>query len=288
MAFSRNTIKNSIRTLGAVAIRTLADRIARRLGIALPSTTEAARTLVEQSGGNSIPPVRTTPPAAASGGSGGGGFRTRPAPASPGGADPSGLAGGIFRTQAEPPRPGEQSPLSEEILTPQSSNVFAFQYDYSKSMLLVTYKAAAINSGSVIRGVVAGTGRRRGGRDQLLGERGKTVKGKTNERARYGCFDVHVGVFERMKLANSKGKFVWDELRIRGNLWGHRYRYALVQGQVTPSVGGVYIPRKATPKGFRTRSIADLGSGGQRGFQTSTLPQQNGFRTRSAPRRRSR
>lgn len=166
-----------------------------------------------------------------------------------------------------PPRPGEESPFSAEILTPQSSNVFAFSYDAQTSTLYVTYKAPAINPHAIH--MAAGPGGR-----QLVGKLGKTVVGKTNERGpMYAYFDVPVRVYKRMVLAVSKGKFVWDELRVRGTVYGHKFRYRLVQGSVTPGVGGVYIPRRATRRGFRTRAAVNVGTG-RRGFAQSTLAEE--------------
>jgi hypothetical protein len=43
-----------------------------------------------------------------------------------------------------------------------------------------------------------------------------------------------------MTIANSKGIFVWDELRIRGSIAGSQYRYSLL------SVVGDNVPRRAT------------------------------------------
>ena len=183
---------------------------------------------------------------------------------------------GWFSPTLEPPRPGEDHAFSREILTPQSSNVFSFTYDYATSTLFVTYKAPLLHTQNVR------TGRGRlGGRQQLRGKLGATVAGKTDERGPlYAYYDVPARVFERMKLAQSKGKFVWNELRVRGTIYGHQYRYALVQGSVTiqGKVSGVYIPRKATPRGFRVRSVADLGQG-RRTFQSSTLANSS-FRSR--------
>jgi hypothetical protein len=186
-----------------------------------------------------------------------------------------------FNSGFAPPRDGETSPLSEEVLcVGQSSNVYSFAYDFESSTLFVTYQGHKLNTRSLKRKKrIVGKSR---SREQLVGELGRTV---TNERggrgALYSYLDVPVRVFERMKLAASKGKFVWNELRIRGSIYGHKYRYLLIQGQVSTQrgVGGVYVPRKATPQGFRTRSVAELGTG-RRSFQTSTLPQQDGFRTR--------
>lgn len=230
-------------------------------------------------GGRRGPATPTIPPAQPGGGSGGG--RT-PDPA-PGGDSlpPGGFNRSRFNPNYAPPLPGERNPLSEEILcVAESSNVYSFAYDYNASTLYVTYQGSKINRGSVRRGTV-----RRGkssSRPQLIGERGSTVTGERGGRGPlYAYFDVPARVFDRMQRAASKGKFVWDELRVRGSVYGHKYRYSLVQGQVSTQKGvtGVYIPRKATPQGFKSRSIADLGQG-KRGFQTSTLPAQNGFSTR--------
>ena len=177
-----------------------------------------------------------------------------------------------------PPREGEESGYGEEIFTPQSSNVFSFSFKRearTRGTLYVTFKANTFHSGSLSRGKGS-----LGGREQLHGAGGHTVSGKSNSRgAMYAYYDVPVVVYERMKRATSKGKFVWDELRVRGTIYGHKYTYQLVQGQVAPQHGGVYIPRKATKRGFATRSVGDLGTG-RRGFQSSTLPSQRGFSTR--------
>lgn len=202
--------------------------------------------------------------------------------------DPSASEASQWSIRRAPPRPGEPSPYGQEILVQGSSNVYSYSYDARSSTLFVTYLAHTINPAGVRRGRVR---RGRGtSAEQLLGARGKTVgQGRGGRGSRYAYFDVPARVFERMRQASSKGKFVWDELRIRGTVFGHKYRYALDQGQVTigGGVSGTYIPRRATPKGFRSRSVATVGTG-RRSFQTSTLPQQDGFRTRSVQARRRR
>jgi hypothetical protein len=229
-----------------------------------------------QSGTVEPPPVQAPPVQpgyggrGGRGGSGSGGRTGAPAPPPPPGQPrqeqyPS--PGSRAAPTGAPPRPGEESPFSAEILTPQSSNVFSFAYDAQTSTLYVTYKAPKINPEAVH------TGRGRGGA-QLVGRLGRTVIGKTNDRGpMYAYFDVPARVYKRMILAHSKGKFVWDELRVRGTVWGHVYRYRLMQGSVTPGVGGVYIPRRATQRGFRTRASANVGTG-RRGFSESTLAEQ--------------
>jgi hypothetical protein len=61
----------------------------------------------------------------------------------------------------------------------------------------------------------------------------------------YEYFDVPSILFERFKQAGSKGKFVWDELRIRGTISGHQYQYDLA------GVVNDYVPRRAQQIFFR-------------------------------------
>lgn len=211
-----------------------------------------------------------------------------PPPQSLGGQpNPGDSEAGMWSIRRAPPLPGQPSPYGREILVTGSSNVYSFSYDANSSTLFVTYLAHQVNASGVSRGRVK-RGRNMSS-EQMIGRRGRTVGGgqRSGRGARYAYFDVPARVFLRMQLAASKGKFVWDELRIRGSVFGHQYRYALDQGQVTigGGVSGTYIPRKATARGFRTRSVPVVGTG-RRSFQTSTLPQQEGFRTRSVQARR--
>jgi hypothetical protein len=194
-----------------------------------------------------------------------------------------------------PPLPGEESGYGQEIATPNSTNVYSFSFvPYGdkgtakrKGTLYVTFKAPRLHASRTSRGRGA-----HGGRVQLLGSRG-VLAGKTNSPgAMYSYDDVPVTVYNALLSARSKGgghgpgagtpgTTVWDKLRIRGSVDGARYSYRLVQGAVITQKGvsGQYVPRKATRRGFITRSLADLG-GGRRGFISSTLPSQRGFSTR--------
>ncbi len=176
-----------------------------------------------------------------------------------------------LRTRQPQGFPEEQQNFSDEFLTPTSSNVYSFQYyrppgdsgrvGQTKAILYVTYKANEIRA-------------RASGR-QLHGERGSTVGKKVNKPgSTYAYFDVPISVFQGMKAAYSKGHYVWEKLRVEHSVYGHRYRYLLVVGQIVKTKRGglaMYTPRKVTKKGFVTRSVADVGTG-RRGFVTSTLP----------------
>lgn len=159
------------------------------------------------------------------------------------------------------PRPGEELPYGEETLAPSSSNVYSFSFmgeSRTSGSLYVTFKATASK-----------------------GQSRPNAAGPT-----YAYFDVPVSVYTGMRRAASKGEYVWDALRIRGTVYGHQYQYRLVSAELRPNKGGTsleqYIPRKATQKGFKTRSLAAVGKG-KRGFRQSSLPEQS-FRSRSPGR----
>lgn len=188
---------------------------------------------------------------------------------------------GPWEPPAEPaPADDKLAPWIENAITaPESTNVYSFAYDPNTSTLYVTYKGVKLNEGvKTTRGRI-GRGQ---GKHQFKGERGATLAGRTNmPGATYAYLDVPARVFTRMKHASSKGKFVWDELRVRGTIYGHKYRYQLVQGALVTqgSFHGIYVPRRATRKGFRVRTEAGMGRG-RRGFAMSALPSQTGFSTR--------
>lgn len=68
----------------------------------------------------------------------------------------------------------------------------------------------------------------------LQGAKGQKVSGPT-----YAYKNVHPRLFRQFVAANSKGRFVWDELRIRGTIAGHQYEYVLTH------ISGGYLPRRA-------------------------------------------
>ncbi len=190
----------------------------------------------------------------------------------------------------QPPTAEEESEWTDEFRTPTSSNVYSFQAHRQAGAttctLLVTFKAAVFKPGAFETGEVTHKGSR--SRSQLNSSGGVHATGwarPDSPGARYQYLRVPFKLFNEMKDSYSKGKFVWDRLRVRGTIGNHQYQYNLVSGQVLPGAGGAYIPRKATPNGFRTRSLADAGLTGRRGFVTSTLPASSsgGFSTRRPP-----
>lgn len=88
----------------------------------------------------------------------------------------------------------------------------------------------------------------------------------------YHYHDVHPDVFDAFVRANSKGGFVWDRLRIRGTVSGHRFHYDL------KGITNGYVPRKATRLGkneyFIGRSAKFRNAQGQTREFSSSLPDQ--------------
>jgi|GEM_PF-2711310 len=163
----------------------------------------------------------------------------------------------------------------EVVMTPQSSNVYSFTYHRPAGQklgtLYVSFKAPILDGDKVHKR------KNRVGWNELGGEKG-AIKGKSNtEGPTYAYFGVPPGIFTQMKLASSKGKFVWDKLRIRGTIYGHQYRYSLVNAALIDHDGIPmwYVPRRATSDGFKTRAIAStVQREGRRGYFVSTLPEQ--------------
>lgn len=179
---------------------------------------------------------------------------------------------------APPDEQGDQGPgLSEEIFSPQSSNVYSIQFDYSTGTLYVTFKENEVNASQI--DAYSGQGGRSG-----AGNLGKTNTGRRKNApgARYAYFDVPPRIWERFKRDSSKGGAVWDHLRIRGSVWGHQFRYRLVGAALVKTKSGElvpYVPRKATKKGYAARSLTAAGVG-RRGFINTTLPPQKGHGTK--------
>lgn len=69
---------------------------------------------------------------------------------------------------------------------------------------------------------------------------GKGAKGvRQGPGPLYAYSDVPATLFMNFQRAASKGTFVWDEIRVRGSVSGHRYSYELI------GVSQGYVPRQA-------------------------------------------
>lgn len=88
---------------------------------------------------------------------------------------------------------------------------------------------------------------------------------------------VHPNVFELFRDAASKGKWVWDRLRIRGTVSGHQYDYRLF------SISNNYVPRQATrignqewfvPRKIRVERPSKFGEFKEITSLTSALPRE--------------
>lgn len=212
---------------------------------------EIARRIVEGRGGRVIGPgdiegggrVRRPtdvgPEADASGGAGGRQPSTAPARGQKerSTADvPMGAGGGTGGTQRFP----KNHPIVTGAMqsTPESSNVHSYGYDIDNWYLYVRFKAEA-------RG----------------GEARPNAPG-----ALYQYANVPPRVFLGMLKASSKGTYIWDHIRIRGTLSGHRFDYQLV------GISGGYVPRKAT-----------LGAGGEWYLQREVRTAGGGMARSSRP-----
>jgi len=99
-----------------------------------------------------------------------------------------------------------------QMIVVESSNVHSIGYQFndaspSKGTLLVRY---------------------------LQGQKGSKYAGPL-----YEYYDVHPAVFDTFQKSASKGRFVWDRLRVRGSVSGHRKQYRLV------GISRGYVPRQA-------------------------------------------
>ena len=157
----------------------------------------------------------------------------------------------------------EAEGLTEEIETPESSNVFSIQYDAFFGILYVTFKAG----GEAIGTKKAVNSCKPGSKPYSIGIRAHR-RGPTYA---YGGKNTPIPeqVWDSFVRATSKGQFVWNELRICGTIHGHQYPYRLVQGD---AYNDNYVPRKATAKGFRRRALVSTGRGA-RPAAFSTLPE---------------
>ncbi|MBE41824.1 MAG: hypothetical protein CL480_11045 [Acidobacteria bacterium] len=156
--------------------------------------------------------------------------------------------------------PSDVQGLSPEIETPESSNVYSVQYDYTSGLMYVRFNAASPVIGyKDMTSICSGQQYRCGIRPHAPGP--LYSYGGAGRR-------IPENKFEEFVSAASKGQWVWENLRVCGSQWQHRFPYTL-----TDVPGGFqYIPRKATRRGLRVRTVPNIGQG-RRGGRRSTLPE---------------
>lgn len=184
------------------------------------------------------------------------------------------------------------------IRTPESSNVYSFVYVSAEESDLpgTMYSGAeAARKRQAEQDLASGTWRGPYRQSTLYGTLAGGVlfvtfklwqPGQRGDRPNqpgptYGYYDVPLQKFKSFVAdiapgGKGAGVAVWDYLRIRGTRHGHQQPYRLAQGAYVPAggrlvqKGGIYVPRKATAAGYRSRSLPAPGVG-RRGMVTSQL-----------------
>lgn len=147
--------------------------------------------------------------------------------------------------QEEVPEGVEQNQdgmLVEWVMTGRSSNVHSFAYEWNPQN--------EREPGNLLVRFLGGDSKNRSGPGPL-----------------YRYESVPRSVFVAMRLASSRGKFVWDALRIRGTVYGHQYPVELIG--TGPSD---YVPRRAIV-GFRGRASRGAFAKRRFGGRESSLPE---------------
>lgn len=155
-----------------------------------------------------------------------------------------------------PPDVDGFSPL---ILTPQSSNVYGVMFDYENQILYVQFRAP---------------GEPIGYKESVSVCSGKRYKVAIRPNIpgpiySYGGAGrpVPTEIFDELATSSTPGRVVWDRLRVCGSHWQHQFPYSL-----TDIPSGQYVPRKATRRGLRVRTVPTVGVG-RRGGRRSTMPE---------------
>lgn len=154
-----------------------------------------------------------------------------------------------------------------------SSNVYAIGYHPDTQTMRVQFLGSTLRMDKIRGSGHKGKGRAKASRGVHAGKRG-------GPGAVYDYFNVPPRVFARVQRAGSKGKAIWDNLRVRGTVYGHQYDYQLSAASVADVVNAIgkrvaritYVPRKAVGPGqFKGRDIRQ-GVGRQAQTFRSILP----------------
>ena len=142
---------------------------------------------------------------------------------------PTGQPARSGATRANPGAQPTQIPPAPEV--PPSIDQFTADLLYGRMHLVTSSNVHSIGmqieqvgdrSGTLYVRYLGGRGRHRAGPGSL-----------------YAYYDVPVDLYRDFLIASSNGIFVWDNLRVRGTIAGHRYSYDLV------GIVNGYVPRQA-------------------------------------------
>lgn len=214
----QNIIREVMRQLGPLggvitallrpAGQPLTDEIQREIAGAATLLTQFGYTIQPPN----KPPKTQSAPAAPGGGKPPGGVASRPIGPAPAPSDEDGLPVIVGRRER---RYSPDDPImTGEMIPVVSSNVHSIGFGW--------------NPDNPSHGTL---------RVRFLDGKGKSRQGAGSLYYYHG---VHPDVFSAFVQAASKGKFVWDRLRVRGTVSGHRYSYDLAG-----TGDGGYIPRQA-------------------------------------------
>lgn len=187
-----------------------------------------------------------------------------PSPSSTGrGRVPGGTGGGRMPPPDEPTQPpsgddGRGRTGVHMYRVTNSSNVHSYGYESASATLYVRYLGVHLDKTKVSfkRNEPEGI--------QHVHVKKGAFGGRSSQPGPlYGYYGVPEKVFQRMHAAVSKGIFIWDEIRVRGSIYKHKFDYRLV-GAGVANIGQdasgrndtiMYVPRRATKRGFRAREI---------------------------------
>lgn len=149
------------------------------------------------------------------------------------------------------------------IRVTNSSNVHSYAYEPETATLYVRYLGMHLDKSKVTFKKNDRQPGNIGGFQHIHVGKGAMTGRSAKPGPAYAYDGVPSYVFRRMRAAASKGVFIWDELRVRGSIYKHKYPYRLV-GVGVANIGLqpdgrpdtiMYVPRRATKAGYRARKI---------------------------------
>lgn len=149
------------------------------------------------------------------------------------------------------------------IRVTNSSNVHSYAYEAETATLYVRYLGQHLDKSKVTFKKNDRQPGNIGGFQHIHVAKGAMTGRSAKPGPAYAYDGVPAYIFAKMRKAASKGIFVWDELRVRGSIYKHKFPYRLV-GVGVANIGRqpdgrpdtiMYVPRRATKAGYRARKI---------------------------------